>query len=208
VSESGNHPPSPDRLSPRQPSHSELARALGPARLFAQELVAGAAPIRFAVAVSDIELEAVFQLRYQVVMEKGWADGRDLRGTVERDRFDECAVHIAGWDDTAIAATARLVFPAPGERLPTEEEFDLVVEPAGSVVDVGRGIVAPAYRDPRHHMFVALLAACWLQVWDRGFHLMCGDAAPSLLQGYRDMGFDVTLIGPARRHWGGPGIRS
>ncbi len=190
------------RVSPTPPSPEELARALRPARGLAEELMAAAAPIRFTVAASATELDAVFRLRYEVVAEKGWNDGRDLDGGMERDRFDDRAQHIAGWDGDTLAATARLVFPAPHERLPTEEEFDVVVEPAGRVVDVGRGIVARGYRDSRHGAFIALLAACWLRVWDRGFHLMCGDAVRSLIQGYRDMGFDVAVLGPARRHWG------
>jgi hypothetical protein len=187
---------------PGRPSESEIRRGLEPARIFAEGIVAAAFPVRFALATTPAERTAAFRLRYETVVEEGWADPAEMPDGLERDRFDPEAVHVVGWHGRVPAATARVVFPSERGPLPTEVAFELRVEPVGRVVDVGRGIVATPYRDPAHRVFIALLARCWLEVWARGFRLMCGDAAASLVDGYRGMGFDVTVLGPARVHWG------
>jgi Acetyltransferase (GNAT) domain len=168
----------------------------------AAQLEARAEPVRFRVASSSVEVEAIHRLRFQTVVASGWAAARDFPDGLERDAFDDRAVHIGGWDDEVLAASARLVFPAPGLRLPTEEVFDVSVLPAGRVVDVGRGIVAPPYRQGGHRVLTGLLARCWLELRSRGLSQMCGDAAGWLLEVYRGMGFEVEVLGPARLHWG------
>jgi N-acyl-L-homoserine lactone synthetase len=168
----------------------------------ARQLLEQAAPVRFGLARSPAEREAVFRLRFETVVEQGWASPAVLPDGLERDGFDDRAVHVAGWHEQTLAATARLVFPEPHRPLPTEQEFGLRIEPAQAVVDVGRGIVAPAYRSREHRVFAALLARCWLEVRARGLHHLCGTASPLRLERYRQLGLPLRVLGPARPFWG------
>jgi N-acyl-L-homoserine lactone synthetase len=187
-------------------SHSALNQQSEPALALADSLagriVGGATPIRFSVALSNSERKAVYRLRYQVIIERGWARPEDLPDGLERDDFDEKAVHIVGRDGDILAATCRLVLPDSRNRLPTEQAFDIRVEPAGQVADMGRQIVAREYSNIRHLVFAALLAKTWLEMRKRGFALVCGDFSPAVTRLYRIVGFDVQQIGAGRKFWG------
>jgi predicted GNAT family N-acyltransferase len=182
------------------PPDVDAGRLLRLADAWAEQLEVHARPVQFRAAASPGELEAILRLRYRTVIDHGWARPEQFPDGLERDAFDDRALHIGGWADDALAACARLVFPEQGLRLPTEDAFDLVI-PHGAV-DVGRGVVASACRDSSHRVLTGLLARCWRELRSRGFSQMCGDAAPWLLDVYRDMGFEVEPLGPARRHWG------
>src|SRR3989304_5818130 len=95
----------------------------------AAQLIARAAPLMFSVAQSRAEREAVYRLRYSIVVEKGWARPADFPDGVERDAYDDTAVQVVAWDDDTLAAATRLVPTAPGHPLPTEEAFGLKIEP-------------------------------------------------------------------------------
>lgn len=184
------------------PSGPDLSASLRAADDLSRGLVAAAAPLRLEVARSDGEREAVFRLRYQVVVSRGWARPEDLPDGMERDSFDERAIHILGWDSGKLIATARIVLPMPDALLPTEQAFELAVEPVGQVADMGRQIVSPEYTSPQHRVFAALLARTWLEIRAAGFSLVCGDFAAGMLRLYRIMGFQVAQLGPAREFWG------
>src|SRR5438132_2727031 len=79
-------------------------------------LLARAAPICFAIAQTPAEREALYRLRYQTAIGRGWVKPEDFPDGLERDPYDERAVHLAGWDGTVLAASV---------RLPTEEAFGL-----------------------------------------------------------------------------------
>jgi predicted GNAT family N-acyltransferase len=168
----------------------------------AGDLVAGAAPVVFRPARAEAERESIFRLRYRTVVQNGWADAASMADGMERDTFDDVALHIGGWDGTDLVACARLVFPDPVRPLPTEEVFGLEVPGGGTAVDVGRGIVEPGHRDGGGRVFTGLLATCWLQLRTRGYATMCGDAAEWLIAAYRDMGFQVQVLGGGRTYWG------
>ncbi len=168
----------------------------------AAALVRAAAPVRFVRATSDAERAEIYALRYRTVVAEGWVDAAALPDGLERDVHDEHAVHLVGRDGDMLAATARLVFPAATELFPTEEAFDVRLDDRGGVVDLGRGIVAPAYRGRGHVVFFALLAAVWLEARAAGFTRVCGTTAPSMLPHYRQMGFHVDVLGPSRVWWG------
>jgi predicted GNAT family N-acyltransferase len=168
----------------------------------ARALAQAAAPVRFALATSDSERAEIYALRYRTVVAEGWVAPDALPEGLERDVHDDRAVHLVGWDDGVLAATARIAFPSPGVLLPTEEAFELHVAPRGQVADLGRGIVAPQYRGRGHATFFALLAAAWLQVRAHGFARVCGTTAPSMLPHYRQMGFHLEVLGPSRVWWG------
>lgn len=153
------------------------------------EAVARAAPLRFDVARTDGEREAVFRLRYRVAVEHGWANPVDFPTGLESDAFDAEAVHIVGWDGDALAATSRLILPKSGRPLPTEEAFDLVVEPRGRVVNIDRLTVAPRYSDRRHRAMFALLGATWGQTRAHGFHAWVGISTVAMARLYRLLGF-------------------
>lgn len=176
--------------------------ALALADDLASRIVGVAAPILFRVARTDSDRLAVYRLRYQVVIERGWARPEDLPDGIERDAYDEQAIHIVGWDGGILAATSRLVLPGSRDLLPTEEAFDIKVEPQGQVADMGRQIVAREYSNVRHFVFAALLAKTWLEMRERGFTLVCGDFSPVVTRLYRMVGFDVRQIGPSRNFWG------
>ncbi|MEJ2597148.1 MAG: GNAT family N-acyltransferase [Anaerolineales bacterium] len=182
--------------------HEQSQSALALADSLAGRIVGEAAPIQFRLAQSDSDRQAVYRLRYQVVIEHGWAQPEDLPDGLERDAFDERAIHIAGWDGDVLAATSRLVLPDSQSPLPTEQAFNIKVEPQGRVADMGRQIVDRDYSNVRHLVFAALLAKTWLEMRQRGFTLVCGDFSPAVTRLYRMVGFDVKQIGPSRKFWG------
>jgi N-acyl-L-homoserine lactone synthetase len=168
----------------------------------AGDLIARVAPRRFGLVQAAAEREAIYRLRYQVVVERGWAAPDDLLDGRELDDYDEGAEYVAGWDGPTLVAAARLVFPIAGRRLPTEAAFDLRIEPFGAVVNVDRLIVARSSSDGGHRMLRALVARCWLEIRRRGFHVWAGIDSSSMLRLYRRLGFAVTVLGPPRPYWG------
>ena len=168
----------------------------------AGEWLAAAPEIAFRLAVGDAEREAHFRLRYEEIVARGWADAESMPGGIERDGFDDVAVHVIGWDGARAAAAARLVFPAGDTRLPTEAHFDMRIEPPGRVVNLDRMVVTHDYRDTTLRVFRALLAASWLATRERGFSTWCGIHTAGIVRLYRRLGFDVLVVGKARGYWG------
>jgi hypothetical protein len=165
-------------------------------------LLARGAPVHFGRAASPIDEEAAYRLRFDTVVEEGWATTADFPDGLERDEFDERAVHVLGRHSDRLVAVARLVFPQPGQPLPTEREFDLTMEPVDGVVDVGRAIIVKDYRSAEHTLFGALLARCWLEIRARGYQHLCGAATAARLQRYQRFGLPLRIVGPSRSYWG------
>ncbi len=170
--------------------------------LLASRLVKGALPVRFRLANSFFDLEQVFRLRYQVVVEKGWAKPENFPEDTERDAYDERAVHILALDDGNLVGTSRLVFPQPGSRLPTEAAFGLVFEPKEGLADIGRVCVAPSYRGQNWKIFSALLSQTWIEMRNRGCTRALAAITPSFARMYRSWGLKVKVLGPPCNHWG------
>jgi N-acyl-L-homoserine lactone synthetase len=168
-----------------------------------ERLLAAAPELRVAIAETATEREAVHRLRFEHVVAHGWAPSRDLPGGLERDEHDAGAVHIAAWQAAALAGTVRVVLPHPGRALPVEEDFGVVVEPAGRVVEVGRLLVAAPYRgDPAHRAWGALFARAWLEIRARGFTVLAGAASTVMVERLRALGLPFEVLGPAQTHWG------
>jgi N-acyl-L-homoserine lactone synthetase len=184
--------PSPDNASPML----ALADAL------AQHLLAKAAPLRFALAETDADREAAYRLRYRVGVERGWLRPADCPDGLERDAYDDDALQIAGWDGAEMIATGRIVLPNPARPLPIEAAFGLAIEPRGQVVELGRATVLRARSDPRHGVLRGLLARAWLEARARGFQVWAGLDSPAMVRLYRQLGFQVTVLGPARDYQG------
>ncbi len=164
--------------------------------------IAAARPIEFRTARSASEREAVFRLRYRVAVESGWIRPETIPDGLERDHFDDVAVHITGWDGETLAATVRLVLPVPDGRLPTEEAFDVVIADRESVSDWGRTAVASEYRDVKHRVFWGLMSAAWLEGRLRGYHRVAGISSQGLIDRYREAGMAINVLGEPKWHWG------
>jgi N-acyl-L-homoserine lactone synthetase len=135
-------------------------------------------------------------------VEHGWAPPEAFPDGLERDAYDDQAVHIVGWDGAVLATAARLIFAQPGCLLPTEEAFSIEIEPRGQVVDMGRQIVAHEYSQRENRIFPGLLARTWLEMRAHGFSYVCGLFSPSMLRLYRILGLQLTVLAPARCYWG------
>jgi len=168
----------------------------------AAQLIARAAPLTFRVAQSPAEREAVYRLRYSIVVEKGWAKPEDFPDGLERDAYDDTAVQIVAWDGDELAAAARLVPTVPGHPLPTEEAFGLKIESRTQLMDVGRTCVAQAYRDAQHRVLAGLLGRTWMEMRAGGCTEACGIVAPAVVRMCRGMGFHVVILGAPRLVWG------
>jgi len=168
----------------------------------ADTLLVRAAPVEFATTASPAEHQAVYRLRFATIVEEGWAAAADFPDGLERDEFDERAVHVVGRHDDGLVATARLVLPEPGQPLPTERDFELTMQPADGVVDIGRAIIVKDYRSAEHTLFGALLARCWLEIRARGYQNLCGAASGSRLERYKQFGLPLRILGSSRRYWG------
>jgi GNAT superfamily N-acetyltransferase len=176
---------------------------------------------RFTLATTDAERDAAYRLRYQAVVDQGWApvaergrldagnpdaEGREraVRDAavpgLERDRYDDRAVHVLGWDGEHAIATGRLVLP-PGS-LPTEDVCRIRVEPRGRVADVGRMTVARSYQGPGHGAFTALLARLYLEVRARGYDVACGIMSVRARTLMRLLGLHVEVLGADLEYWG------
>ena len=166
-------------------------------------LLERASPIRFDVAGTPEELDAVFRLRARISIERGWRRPEELPDGVERDGYDdEHAAQIAGWDGAVLAATARVVYPLAGRPLPTEEAFGIDAQPAGEVVDAGRLIVAPEYRDPERRVLGGLAASIWTAMSRRGYRWAAVAMTPAIVELCRALGFDVRILAEPRAYWG------
>jgi N-acyl-L-homoserine lactone synthetase len=185
---------------PAEPS--DLARTLALLDGLVAPVLTWVAPLRFDLARTPAEREAVYRLRYQVVIERGWGSPAWWPDGLERDADDADAVHVVGWDGSRPVATNRLVFPRPGRRLPTEAAFDLVVAPVGQVVDWNRTIVARGAGGGAHRAVAGLLARSWQATRAEGYHAVCGDFAPAVVRLYRLIGVHVEPLGPPQPYWG------
>jgi N-acyl-L-homoserine lactone synthetase len=162
--------------------------------------IVGRCGYRFTVASDDAAREVAYGLRYQAVIEQGWASESELPGRRERDEYDDRAVHIVCWDDDTAVATGRLVLPA--ELLPTERICGLRVEPRGRVVDVGRMSVARSHQSHRHSVFIALLARLYLEMQQQGYEVACGVVSARARSLMRLLGLRLEVLGDERPYWG------
>ncbi len=165
-------------------------------------LLAAAKPARFAVAITDEERDALFRLRFEAVLRRGWANPAAFPDGCERDAYDDVAVHLGGWEGDQLVATGRIVFPAPGLRLPTEAAFDLTIEPAGEAANVDRMVVATSQSDAEHRILLGLLGAIWREIRPRELSVWIGINSAAMIRLYRRLGLTIEILGPPRLHWG------
>ncbi len=172
------------------------------AQFIASKMVESAAPLVFRVAHLAEEQNEIFRLRYETVVQMGWADASTFPDGMERDAYDDQAIHLAGWDGETLACTARLVLPSPARRLPTEDAFNLDIEPRGSVIDCSRLIVAPRYRASEHRIFLGLLGAIWLEACRAGILRICGIQSEAITGLFEKNDIQLLRLAPSRDYFG------
>jgi hypothetical protein len=182
----------------------ETAAALAKVDRLTRQIIAAAAPVRFGIARTAAEREAAFRLRFRVALAAGWAQPGDFAGGLERDAYDDAAIHILAWEDDALVGTTRLVLPTDGRPLPTEEAFGVSIAARGRVADVGRICHAPGYRDLRYRVLRGLFSQAWIELRARGCQEVCAAMKGSMLRVCRSMGVGSTILGAARHYWGAP----
>ena len=155
-------------------------------------------PFDYRVAADDSEREVAYRLRGSAVIDRGWCGAGDLPGGMERDEYDDRAIQVIGWDGDVAMSTGRVVLP-PG--LPTEEVCELIVEPRGGVVDVGRMCVARSHQSLEHAALIGLMCRLYLAMREHGFRVACGMmSAPARgLMGL--FGLQLEILGPDRMYW-------
>jgi hypothetical protein len=155
---------------------------------------------RFTVPADEAERETAYRIRFLAATHEGWAADADPAEGLERDRYDDHAVAVIGWDGDAPIAAGRIVLP-PGP-LPTEDVCGVRVEPHGEVVDVGRMAVVPGYQSHRHAAFIALLARLYLEMRARGYDVACGIMSARARALLRQLGVRVEVLAAERPYWG------
>ncbi|MBI2925055.1 MAG: GNAT family N-acetyltransferase [Verrucomicrobia bacterium] len=178
------------------------ARRAGLVDALAERMIAQAEPVRFGLATSPGEKEAVFRLRYAVVLERGWGRPADFPDGLERDEYDADALHIVAWNDRRLVGACRLVCPRPGRPLPTEAAFGLTIEPRGRVIDAGRLCVARADRWLGAKLWGGLLARAWIELRALGFTWACSVVTPAGVRLYRRLGIRLEPLAAPRWVWG------
>lgn len=168
--------------------------------LIAERILRRSAPFRFRVACSQAEIDSAQQLRYQTARGQGWAVSGELPFGMERDGYDDGALHVIALYDATMVATARIVLPTPGRKLPIEGAFGVSV-PA-SAVELGRLCKVQGCPDPNHGLLLGLIAQAWIEIRTRGFSECCGAAGRTMIRLWQIMGFPVVRLAPARYYWG------
>jgi hypothetical protein len=158
-------------------------------------------PFDYRVAAEDSEREIAYRLRGSAVLDRGWCTAGDLLDGMERDGYDDRAIHVIGWDGDVAMSTGRVVLP-PG--LPTEEACEIVVEPRGEVVDVGRMCVAPSYQSLEHAALIGLMCRLYLAMREHEFAVACGMMSVPARAMMGLFGLQLEILGPERTYWNEP----
>ncbi len=155
-------------------------------------------PFDYRVAADAAEREVAYRLRGQAVSDRGWRGAGDVPGGLEHDEYDDRAIQVIGWDGSVPMSTGRVVLP-PG--LPTEDACEIVVEPRGEVVDVGRMCVARSHQSLEHAAFIGLLCRLYQVMRGHGFAVACGmmSGPARVLVGH--LGLQLEVLGPERAYW-------
>jgi N-acyl-L-homoserine lactone synthetase len=155
----------------------------------------------YRLAVDAAERDLAFRLRGEVVVERGWRTVDELPEGLERDEYDDRALHVLGWDGDVVMSTGRVVLP-PG--LPTEDACGIVVDPPGEVVDVGRMCVAPRHQGLEHAALIGLMCRLYLEMRAHGYEVACGMMSARAQVLVRHLGLQIEQLGAQRTYWNEP----
>jgi Acetyltransferase (GNAT) domain len=160
-----------------------------------------ARPVQFETAKSDADRQGVYALRYSAVAKHQWVDPGSLPYGSEQDEYDLLATHLVARRSGAIVGTTRFVLPSSDRLLPTEAAFGLQLSSIG-VVDGGRTVVSPEYRDRGHLIFMGLQFQTWFEIRKVGYTRLCGTASDSVRRLCDRLGIVLDIRGPGREYWG------
>ena len=158
--------------------------------------------VRLGIARTPADFEAVYRLRYQTVIEKGWAKPGDYPGGLEHDQYDAHSIQLMAWDGDKLAGTARVVLPFPDKKLPAETLFELEIEPRGQVVELGRAAIDSAYKGSTQQILLGLLGQSWLSTREQELCETCGVMIAPMVRLYRFIGFHLIPLAEPRLTWG------
>jgi hypothetical protein len=183
-------------------SSEEQARVFDALDQVASLVLASAVPVEVDVVRSVEDLNATYRMRHDFLGAIGFSDFKHPAEGLEKDAYDDHAVHIAAKYADLVVGTIRLIFPQEGELLPMEADFGVRIEPVGGVVELGRLIVAHEYRGHRHQVSGALLARAWIEMRSSGYS-MCGAAVSrEKIDLYKGMGIALEILRGPLMHWG------
>lgn len=165
-----------------------------------QRILHLARTMHFGLAQSSGDLEAAMRLRFRTAVSEGWIAPGGFPSGLERDHYDDDALQIVALACDTIVGTTRIVLPASGRRLPTEEAF--AWQSGGLTVDVGRTCVDAHYRRGDHLVFLGLLGAVWIEMRKCGFTQCCGALNAKMILLYKRLGFEASRTGPPHIYWG------
>jgi len=169
----------------------------------AHDLLRSIADLDFRVATSAAEIDAALRLRYEAVIENGWADPADYPDGRESDADDARATQIVCLDGARVVGCLRLVRRMPETLLPTERDFDLRLPPEEEVADAGRIVVAPSHRGVVGQLVLTgLVARGWLEARSWGVTRIVGAAEARTTGRYEELGLRIAVLGPGRTYWG------
>jgi N-acyl-L-homoserine lactone synthetase len=183
-------------------SSEEQARVFDNLDKVASWVLASAAPVEVDVVRSAEDLVATYRMRYVFLAAKGWADCSQIARELEKDGYDDHALHLAAKHYGSVIGTIRLVFPHEGKLLPVEADFGVRIEPVGQVIELGRRVVAQEFRGDRHRVSGALLARAWIEMRSSGYSMCGGAVSRGLIGVYESMGIAVEVLGKPLMHWG------
>jgi N-acyl-L-homoserine lactone synthetase len=167
-----------------------------------QRLIQTNPEVRYGIAQSPAEIEAIYRLRYSIVTEQHWSKPEDYPDGQERDTYDDEAIHIGAWQQDTLLATIRLILPSVNRPLPVESGYGIQIEPYQQVVECSRAIVAPEYRDRSHELFFGVLGCSWLESRSRGFGELCGTMTERIISIHEEGGFVMQRLGEPRLYLG------
>jgi N-acyl-L-homoserine lactone synthetase len=161
------------------------------------------APLRFELARGPEDIEAAQRLRYECVVAEGWEPAERFPDGIERDEFDAAARHLLARDGEDVAGTARIVVPTGDGPGPIHRRFAPERGPGEWLPEVSRLVVAPTHRGGEGHPILAgLFARAWLEMRELGYDTAMGAATADLVDLFRNVGCQVTVIGDAKIHHG------
>jgi N-acyl-L-homoserine lactone synthetase len=149
------------------------------------------------------DVDEALRLRYDCVVDLGWASAADFPDGRAADAWDGAATFVVCREAGRLIGALRLVAPQPDRPLPTEHDFDLRLQAREELIDAGRLVTRPQARAGRtHYLLAGLLARGWLTARAMGYDRVVSAASPALIEYYRGLGMGIDVLGPPRRHWG------
>ena len=140
------------------------------------------------------EVEALIALFEAIAEKEGWQPGGQLRA------HQNASTYFAAYVGEELAGGMQIVLPAPGEPFPFHAVWPDVQAPCHTA-----HVAVLAVRPERRghlRLFWPLLVELWRFCVAHRLESIVIEATPSMLARYRRLGFDLTVIGALRLHWG------